>query len=228
MEPTAQRGQSFQSHSTPDLSCPNSFDLTDTPDDSLSRSTTQSPSPERSPSDRPAPSEEDDADFQSHYSLNDSTSSCSSSESEEELPANVPAAMAGSAHAQPRLPRSQSAHLMSNAFAPPFYNRPPTPLPPSPSLTSLLRPTFSAATSRPTTPDSSENDTPNDTEAAVAKSARTATTVPRVSPKVPTYEYYGFVLYLMSSLSFRTHSLDRPPSPFWWLSGEAGLTRLFE
>ena len=90
-----------------------------------------------------------------------------------------------------------------NAFAPPFYNRPPTPLPPSPSLTSLLRPPFSATTSRPTTPDSSDVETTNDTEAAVAKSARQATTVPRASPKVPTYEYYGFVLYLASSLAFR-------------------------
>ncbi|KAL8744331.1 MAG: hypothetical protein Q9184_008009, partial [Pyrenodesmia sp. 2 TL-2023] len=53
----------------------------------------------------------------------------------------------------------------------------------------------------------SENDTPNDTEAAVAKSARTATTVPRASPKVPTYEYYGFVLYLMSSLAFLVYLL---------------------
>jgi phosphatidylinositol glycan class P protein len=69
-------------------------------------------------------------------------------------------------------------------------------------LTSLLRPPFSTTTSRPTTPDSSDVETPNDTEAAVAKSARRATTVPRASPKVPTYEYYGFVLYLASSLAF--------------------------
>ena len=89
-----------------------------------------------------------------------------------------------------------------NAFAPPFYNRPPTPLPPSPSLTSLLRPPFSTTTSRPTTPDTSDAETPNDTEETVAKSARIATTVPRASPKVPTYEYYGFVLYLTSSLAF--------------------------
>ncbi|MCJ1475023.1 hypothetical protein MMC13_003683 [Lambiella insularis] len=110
------------------------------------------------------------------------------------------------------LSRSQSSLL---TFAPPFYNRPPTPLPPSPSLTSLLRPSFSTTTSRPTTPDSSENDTPNDTEAAVAKSARTATTVPRASPKVPTYEYYGFVLYLMSSLAFLMYLLwAYLPSPF--------------
>ena len=141
-------------------------------------------------------SEEDDADFQSHYSLDASPSSSSSSGSPSLPPTN------GSS---PFLHSSSSAHLLgANAFAPPFYNRPPTPLPPSPSLTSLLRPTFSATTSRPTTPDSSENDTPNDTEAVVAKSARTATTVSRVSPKVPTYEYYGFVLYLLSSGIFRT------------------------
>ena len=101
------------------------------------------------------------------------------------------------------LHHSSSSFSMANAFAPPFYNRPPTPLPPSPSLTSLLRPPFSAAPSRPTTPDSSENDTPNESEAAVAKSARLATTVPRASPKVPTYEYYGFVLYITSTLGFR-------------------------
>ncbi|WEW56267.1 hypothetical protein PRK78_001709 [Emydomyces testavorans] len=77
-------------------------------------------------------------------------------------------------------PFSQSTGSLPNAFAPPFYNRPPTPLPPSPSLTSLLRPSFSANTSRPTTPDSSDVETPNDTEAVVAKSARIATTVPRV------------------------------------------------
>ena len=104
----------------------------------------------------------------------------------------------------PFLHHSNSSFLMANAFAPPYYNRPPTPLPASPSLTSLLRPSFSTTTSHPTTPDSSDNDTPNDTEAAVAKSARTATTVPRASPKVPTYEYYGFVLYLLSSLVFCT------------------------
>lgn len=98
--------------------------------------------------------------------------------------------------------QSTSSLTGPNAFAPPFYNRPPTPLPPSPSLTSLLRPPFSTTTSRPTTPDTSDAETPNDTEAAVAKSARIATTVPRASPKVPTYEYYGFVLYLTSSFAF--------------------------
>ncbi|KAI5844973.1 PIG-P-domain-containing protein [Morchella snyderi] len=80
-----------------------------------------------------------------------------------------------------------------SSFAPPFYNRPPTPLPPSPSLTSLLRPPFTP--SRPTTPDSSDSE-------AVATSSRIAQSTPRASPKVPTYEYYGFVLYLVSSLAF--------------------------
>ncbi|KIX99445.1 uncharacterized protein Z520_05021 [Fonsecaea multimorphosa CBS 102226] len=102
---------------------------------------------------------------------------------------------------------------------PPFYNRPPTPLPPSPSLTSLLRPPSllnrSTASTRPTTPDSSDAETPNDTEAAVAHSARRAHPVPPTSPKVPTYEYYGFVLYLASTLAFLIYILwSYLPSPF--------------
>ncbi|EHY55321.1 hypothetical protein HRR83_008767 [Exophiala dermatitidis] len=102
---------------------------------------------------------------------------------------------------------------------PPFYNRPPTPLPPSPSLTSLLRPPSllnrSTASTRPTTPDSSDVETPNDTEAAVAQSARRAHPLPPTSPKVPTYEYYGFVLYLASSLAFLFYILwSYLPSPF--------------
>jgi phosphatidylinositol glycan class P protein len=134
---------------------------------------------------------EDDADFQSHYSLeHQSFSDSDSDESSENIGRHHP------------FRQSSSSLHGPNAFAPPFYNRPPTPLPPSPSLTSLLRPPFSTTTSRPTTPDSSDVETPNDTEAAVAKSARRATTVPRASPKVPTYEYYGFVLYLASSLAF--------------------------
>lgn len=131
--------------------------------------------------------EDEDAEFQ----LDDSQDVSSSSGSSE----------SGSDHGDELGEKRPFFHHSNSSFAPPFYNRPPTPLPPSPSLTSLLRPSFS--TSRPTTPDSSENDTPNDTEAAVAKSARTATRVPRASPKVPTYEYYGFVLYLLSSLVFR-------------------------
>ena len=138
---------------------------------------------------------EEDSGTQSQYTLDDASSD-ESSDAESDNGDEGP-------QQQPFLHHSNSSFLMSNAFAPPYYNRPPTPLPASPSLTSLLRPPFSTTTSRPTTPDSSDNDTPNDTEAAVAKSARIATTVPRASPKVPTYEYYGFVLYLLSSLVFR-------------------------
>ncbi|KAF2714844.1 PIG-P-domain-containing protein, partial [Pleomassaria siparia CBS 279.74] len=117
------------------------------------------------------------------------------------------------------------AYTASTLF-PPFYNRPPTPLPPSPSLTSLLRPSFSTTTSRPTTPDSSEVDLPsgpgvgtNGTStctnlASITKSARHAPTVPRASPKVPTYEYYGFALYLASSAAFLMYILwAYVPSP---------------
>lgn len=86
--------------------------------------------------------------------------------------------------------------ISQNFFAPPFYGRPPTPLPPSPSLTSLLRP------SRPTTPDASDDE-------------GNLEPVPRASPKVPTYEYYGFVLYLFSSLAFLIYLLwAYLPSPF--------------
>ena len=88
---------------------------------------------------------------------------------------------------------------LSHTFAPPFYGRPPTPLPPSPSLTSLLRP------SRPTTPDASDDD---------------LEPLPRAAPKVPTYEYYGFVLYLFSTLTFVIYLLwSYLPSPFLHVLG---------
>ncbi|KAJ4342585.1 hypothetical protein N0V95_006896 [Ascochyta clinopodiicola] len=124
----------------------------------------------------------------------------------------------------------------ATALYPPFYNRPPVPLPPSPSLTSLLRPAFSAATSRPTTPDSSDVELPpaysNGTNtptssttnlARITNSARNAPTVPRASPKVPTYEYYGFAVYLGSSAAFLMYILwAYVPAPLlhqmgiWW------------
>lgn len=150
---------------------------------------------------------EDDADFQSHYSIENEISDSSDEGSDEVNEDYSAQEESTSIHHRPFTQPSTTSLHGPNAFAPPFYNRPPTPLPPSPSLTSLLRPPFSTTTSRPTTPDSSDVETPNDTEAAVAKSARIATTVPRASPKVPTYEYYGFVLYLASSLAFcRSHS----------------------
>ncbi|BCR89917.1 uncharacterized protein ACHE_51115S [Aspergillus chevalieri] len=152
---------------------------------------------------------EDDADFQSQYSHESQSLSDASSDSDEEPPDD------NLGMQQHSFRQSTGSLHGPNAFAPPFYNRPPTPLPPSPSLTSLLRPPFSATTSRPTTPDGSDVETPDDTEAAVAVSARRATTVPRASPKVPTYEYYGFVLYLASSLAFLIYILwSYLPSPF--------------
>jgi phosphatidylinositol N-acetylglucosaminyltransferase subunit P len=124
----------------------------------------------------PSSSDECDTLFQSHY-------------------ANDPVPSSSSPSPSPSPPP-----LQHNFFAPPFYNRPPTPLPPSPSLTSLLRP------SRPTTPDSSDND-------LSPSGARHP--VPHASPVVPTYEYYGFVLYLFSSLTFLIYLLwSYLPSPF--------------
>jgi phosphatidylinositol glycan class P protein len=44
---------------------------------------------------------------------------------------------------------------------------------------------------------------------------RSAKPIPRASPKVPTYEYYGFTLYLTSSLAFMVYLLWAfLPSPF--------------
>ncbi|KAJ1327525.1 phosphatidylinositol N-acetylglucosaminyltransferase subunit P [Microdochium nivale] len=117
---------------------------------------------------------DDDPDVLSDILLSSSADS-SSGEDDEDMPRPLP------------LPHQ-------NYFAPPFYGRPPTPLPPSPSLTSLLRP------SRPNTPEASDDE---------------IEPVPRASPQVPTYEYYGFVLYLFSSLVFLVYLLwSYLPSPF--------------
>ncbi|KAF3918940.1 hypothetical protein ABW20_dc0106948 [Dactylellina cionopaga] len=91
----------------------------------------------------------------------------------------------------------QGESPIAQTLLPPFYNRPPTPLPLSPSLTSLLRPPFTP--SRPATPDSSDSE--------AANSSRIAQSTPRAAPKVPTYEYYGFVLYLTSTLAFMIYLL---------------------
>ncbi|GAB7343691.1 hypothetical protein MBLNU457_1676t1 [Dothideomycetes sp. NU457] len=145
-------------------------------------------------------------DFSLTGQTHGATASDSSHSSEDETPSSLP-----------RRPLYQSR---SNTYlAPPFYNRPPTPLPPSPSLTSLLRPSFSA--SRPTTPDPSSDEqtprstvpgtgtqTPSSTTAAtLTTSFRSARPIPRASPKVPTYEYYGFTLYLTSSLCYLIYLL---------------------
>ncbi|TQV98622.1 subunit P of phosphatidylinositol N-acetylglucosaminyltransferase [Cordyceps javanica] len=104
-------------------------------------------------------------------------------------------------------PPRPAGPVPQNFFAPPFYGRPPTPLPPSPSLTSLLRP------SRPTTPDASDDEHHATTTTATTTAAATA--VPHAAPRVPTYEYYGFVLYLLSSFAFLMYLLwSYLPAPF--------------
>ncbi|KAF2755971.1 PIG-P-domain-containing protein [Pseudovirgaria hyperparasitica] len=117
----------------------------------------------------------------------------------------------------------------SSMLFPPFYNRPPAPLPESPTLTSLFRPSFSAQASRPTTPESSDVELGDTAPSGAATPVSTTTTtadintsarlappsVPRASPKVPTYEYYGFALYLASSAAFIMYLLwSYLPSPF--------------
>ena len=212
----------FLSKSTPNLPTLRSLE-TSAREHSLPSSTSttspRSPVPHTSPSE--AASAEDNQDGeQDVFELDqpEGSDSDDSDDSREIPPASRPLYTSRShTHLPP--------HTTSTLF-PPFYNRPPTPLPPSPSLTSLLRPSFSTTTSRPTTPDSSDVDvasgagaTTNGTNtptnlASITKSARHAPTVPRASPKVPTYEYYGFALYLASSAAFLMYILwAYVPSP---------------
>ncbi|KAI9827382.1 MAG: hypothetical protein M1826_006307 [Phylliscum demangeonii] len=180
----------------------------------------------------------DDDDDDDDDDKDDSEEASSSSHDEDEDPPSFTARR----HPRPAASRSGSRSTTTNfnPFAPPFYNRPPTPLPPSPSLTSLLRPAFSvsasasASPSRPTTPDTSDNEgstragphhgaTTTTAEAAAAalalhtarSAAATTAPVARASPQVPTYEYYGFVLYLTSSGAFLIYLLwAYLPAPF--------------
>ncbi|KAM3536045.1 hypothetical protein MY4038_000821 [Beauveria bassiana] len=148
-------------------------------------------------------------DEEADYLSDDHSSSASSSSS-------------GSPSSSPQRP---AGPVPTNFFAPPFYGRPPTPLPPSPSLTSLLRP------SRPTTPDASDDNDhhhhhhPHHHSAAATADGqhhpqhhhqhRAGPPVPHAAPRVPTYEYYGFVLYLLSGLAFLAYLLwSYLPSPF--------------
>jgi len=178
----------------------------------------------------------------------------SQSESEDEEDGHV-----SSLPSRPTYHQHSRSHtyLAPSAFAPPFYNRPPTPLPPSPSLTSLLRPNFSNISSRPTTPDPSSDEggtsrarggdatggtqTPSSASAlALNSTLRSAKPIPRARPKVPTYEYYGFTLYLTSSLAFIVYLLwSFLPSPFlhqlgiyyfpdrWWALAIPAWTVIF-
>lgn len=184
----------------------------------------------------------DDEEFESHYSQKSSPATSEEETDEDDIVemsfsptsngvqlqriSSVPTAIGQTSqtstlhtsHSTTSLP-PRAAPPIPPPLYPPFYNRPPTPLPPSPSLTSLLRPPSllnrSTTSTRPTTPDSSDVETPNDTEAAVAHSARKAHPLPPTSPKVPTYEYYGFVLYLASSVVFLMYIFwSYLPSPF--------------
>ncbi|KAK5167565.1 uncharacterized protein LTR77_007264 [Saxophila tyrrhenica] len=192
-----------------------------------------------------------DADAPRSLADSDSESSSSTSIHAASLPPTRPLSLRQ---------RSYGHHsLAPQAFAPPFYGRPPTPLPPSPSLTSLLRPTFSSNyNSRPTTPDPSSDEGGTSTPAthshqpstatgsqtpssSLTNTFRTATKpIPRASPKVPTYEYYGFTLYLTSSLVFIVYLLwSFLPSPFlhqlgiyyypnrWWALAIPAWTVMF-
>lgn len=181
---------------------------------------------------------DDECLFESHYSRQSPASSSTSDEEDagndgddlsevqrvNSMPASAISERPDRLHGDLHMSRSTTAlpympHQVPRPMYPPFYNKPPTPLPPSPSLTSLLRPPSllnrSTTSTRPTSPDSSDIETPNDTEAQVAQQARRANPVPPTAPKVPTYEYYGFVLYLASSLAFLMYILwSYLPSPF--------------
>lgn len=199
------RPSTFQTQSSPNILTARSL-VTER------RQTHLEPDPEpasTSASEEPSPEPEPFSDY----------SDSASSEGDEEEGANstndVP-----SKRPKELFPTRSFSHLppSSSQLFPPFYNRPPTPLPPSPSLTSLLRPSFSTQTSHHTTPESSDAESvPGGSTllANAAKSASTTAAAPRVSPKVPTYEYYGFALYLASSGFFLMYLLwAYLPSPF--------------
>jgi len=224
----------FQSKSTPNLPTLKSLDaVRKSAGHQHSRSAVSPPatSPRSPLSNGPASVEDNDDEEENPFALEESESESGEEEARDETdspPASRPLYTSRSYTHLPRQP--------ATALYPPFYNRPPVPLPPSPSLTSLLRPAFSAATSRPTTPDSSDvelpyghttgTNTPTSSTtnlAHITNSARHAPTVPRASPKVPTYEYYGFAVYLGSSAAFLMYILwAYVPAPLlhqmgiWW------------
>ncbi|KAB2573579.1 Meiotically up-regulated gene 84 protein [Lasiodiplodia theobromae] len=291
----------FHSKSTPNLPTLSSLNSDLAPAPNPPSAKTDAPSNPLSPTDTAtSPSEpasvEDNLSTEDLFTFDDASGTSSASDDEfdfdfdrdsSDLPGGRSTSTDGNEKPRRQLyshaSRSHSAlpHT-SSALFPPFYNRPPTPLPPSPSLTSLLRPSsFSAQTSRPTTPDSSdvEGMTPSagsrrtaNTSASTATNTTTtatnttttggggnggggsggggtsskrapsatsgvsvsgtggtgtptgnsmatafasATLVPRASPKVPTYEYYGFFIYLASSFAFLMYLLwAYLPRPF--------------
>ncbi|KAJ4302876.1 hypothetical protein N0V90_001767 [Kalmusia sp. IMI 367209] len=202
----------FQSKSTSNLPTRRSQNLEEPLNEPVQPISPPSPTPHTSPSDPTSvkdnlQNDDDDDDDQDEAVFETDASEGSESDGANDGPPEHRTLYKSRSYTQ-LLPPTTST------LFPPFYNRPPVPLPPSPSLTSLLRPSFSTTTSRPTTPDSSDVDvsgavtngtsTPASTTnlASITKSARHAPLVPRASPKVPTYEYYGFALYLASSAAF--------------------------
>ncbi|KAF2750364.1 PIG-P-domain-containing protein [Sporormia fimetaria CBS 119925] len=112
---------------------------------------------------------------------------------------------------QPSHLRASHTHLF-----PPFYNRPPAPLPPSPSLRALLRPPFATPSltpaptpSRPSSASSSDTEAPTHTPTPLTSAALATPThpAPPATPKIPTYEYYGFALYVLSTFAFSLYVL---------------------
>jgi phosphatidylinositol N-acetylglucosaminyltransferase subunit P len=215
---TAQSGLTMQSMSSPDL--PTLRALSVSTDDEQASKDRSAAAQTSSPAREPGNPLSSDSESDENAPVGSNSMNIHSLSASHLLGRRLPVHRSKSQH--PNL------HPSTSQLFPPFYNRPPTPLPPSPSLTSLLRPPFSTQTSHHTTPESSDvestqggvttvSSTTNTTVAAaqVQKSAQTATTVPRASPKVPTYEYYGFALYLASSVAFLIYLLwAYLPSPF--------------
>ena len=160
------------------------------------------------PSDEHSPTSSDPPDRSNthyrHHSSESSHNAGSDSELEDDEEEPVP------------LRRSTSySSYSSSLLHPPFYNRPPTPLPPSPSLTSLFRPPFSRTPSQRTSPSDSDAESRTTTTSLLLRQSHVNARLPRAHPKVPTYEYYGFVLYVFSSLAFLVYILwAYLPAPF--------------
>lgn len=99
-------------------------------------------------------------------------------------------------YSKENVPSPPPSSTPGTPLLPPFYNRPPTPVPPSPSFASLIVPNTA-----PATPYASDDDV--------------AAPITPTNPRVPTYEYYGFVLYLFSTVAFLIYLLwSFLPSPF--------------
>ena len=109
-------------------------------------------------------------------------------------------------------PQTDSTLLQDSILSPPFYGRPYR-LPPSPSFTELLKPQwhYSTSFSRGSSPNGpvSGATTPesSDDESTIAKASEFAQSQSGKNDvgAVGTNEFYGFALYLGSSIAFCTH-----------------------